>query len=75
VSRVIYLDPFSTRWTRGAPYIDSVLDDDDVVCGRRLRRRSRTPFDVLRPRGQRRVYQINQATGAFDLHASRPDRT
>jgi hypothetical protein len=68
VSRVIYLDPYtSTRWDSWGAYIDLVLDDEDVVCGSGCTPQpSGTTTHFIRV-GNDEVYQINQATGAFDL--------
>ena len=68
VTRVIYLDPYtSTRWDSSGAYIDLMLDDEDVVCGRGCSPQpSGTTTHFVRV-GNDEVYQINQATGAFDL--------
>ena len=55
VSRVIYLDPYtSTRWDTWGAYIDLVLDDEDVRLRQRLHAASRGRIDLLRARRQRR---------------------
>jgi len=74
VSRVIYLDPYtSTRWDSWGAYIDLVLDDDDVVCGSGCAPEPDGPSTFFVRVGNDEVYQINQATGAFDL--TRPGLT
>ena len=68
VTRVIYLDPYtSTRWDSSGAYIDLMLDDEDVVCGSGCSPQPAGTTTHFVRVGNDEVYQINQATGAFDL--------
>jgi hypothetical protein len=67
-SRVIYLDPYtSTRWDTWGAYIDLVLDDEDIVCGSGCTPQPMGTTTHFIRVGNDEVYQINQATGVYDL--------
>ena len=67
VSRVIYLDPYtSTRWDSWGAYVDLVLDDEDIFCGSgcTLTPTGTTTFFVRV--GNDEVYKIRQNDGLYD---------
>ena len=67
VSRVIYLDPYtSTRWDRWGAYIDLLLDDEDVVCGGGCTPTPQGTSTFFVRIGNDEVYKIGQGDGLYN---------
>ena len=66
VSRVIYMDPYtSTRWNQGNAHIDLYLDNEEVRCGRGCHPVPEGAQVFFTRIGNDEVYQIHQGTGLF----------